>query len=75
MKEIEKNLNGAGMRIGIVQSRFNRVVCEGGNAQANRPARPSPLLTFSARLGFRAGGLRRTARPPPWASPRRKRSC
>ena len=29
MKEIEKNLNGAGMRIGIVQSRFNRVVCEG----------------------------------------------
>jgi 6,7-dimethyl-8-ribityllumazine synthase len=29
MKEIEKNLNGAGMRIGIVQSRFNEVVCEG----------------------------------------------
>lgn len=29
MKEIEKNLNGAGMRIGIVQSRFNSVVCEG----------------------------------------------
>lgn len=29
MKEIEKNLNGAGMRIGIVQSRFNRMVCEG----------------------------------------------
>jgi 6,7-dimethyl-8-ribityllumazine synthase len=29
MKEIEKNLNGAGMRIGIVQSRFNTVVCEG----------------------------------------------
>ena len=29
MKEIEKNLNGAGMRIGIVQSRFNPVVCEG----------------------------------------------
>ena len=29
MKEIEKNLNGAGMRIGIVQSRFNDVVCEG----------------------------------------------
>lgn len=29
MKEIEQNLNGAGMRIGIVQSRFNRVVCEG----------------------------------------------
>lgn len=29
MKEIEKNLNGAGMRIGIVQSRFNNVVCEG----------------------------------------------
>ncbi|MBI5659805.1 MAG: 6,7-dimethyl-8-ribityllumazine synthase [Nitrosomonadales bacterium] len=29
MKEIEKNLNGAGMRIGIVQSRFNAVVCEG----------------------------------------------
>ncbi len=29
MKEIEKNLNGTGMRIGIVQSRFNPVVCEG----------------------------------------------
>ncbi len=29
MKEIERNLNGAGMRIGIVQSRFNPVVCEG----------------------------------------------
>ncbi len=29
MNEIEKNLNGAGMRIGIVQSRFNPVVCEG----------------------------------------------
>lgn len=29
MKEIEKNLNGAGMRIGIVQSRFNCVICEG----------------------------------------------
>lgn len=29
MNEIEKNLNGAGMRIGIVQSRFNSVVCEG----------------------------------------------
>ncbi|MBK8569049.1 MAG: 6,7-dimethyl-8-ribityllumazine synthase [Nitrosomonadales bacterium] len=29
MKEIEKNLNGAGMRIGIVQSRFNPVICEG----------------------------------------------
>lgn len=29
MKEIEKYLDGAGMRIGIVQSRFNTVVCEG----------------------------------------------
>ena len=29
MKEIEKNLNGRGLRIGIVQSRFNEVVCEG----------------------------------------------
>lgn len=29
MKEIEKNLNGTGLRIGIVQSRFNEVVCEG----------------------------------------------
>lgn len=29
MKEIEKNLSGAGMRIGIAQSRFNSVVCEG----------------------------------------------
>jgi 6,7-dimethyl-8-ribityllumazine synthase len=29
MKEIEKNLNGAGLRIGIVQSRFNNEVCEG----------------------------------------------
>ena len=29
MKEIEKNLNGAGLRIGIVQSRFNEVICEG----------------------------------------------
>jgi 6,7-dimethyl-8-ribityllumazine synthase len=29
MNEIEKNLNGSGMRIGIVQSRFNQVVCEG----------------------------------------------
>jgi len=29
MNEIEKNLSGAGMRIGIVQSRFNPEVCEG----------------------------------------------
>jgi 6,7-dimethyl-8-ribityllumazine synthase len=29
MKEIEKNLNGSGLRIGIVQSRFNVTVCEG----------------------------------------------
>jgi len=29
MKQIEINLNGAGMRIGIVQSRFNEKVCEG----------------------------------------------
>jgi 6,7-dimethyl-8-ribityllumazine synthase len=29
MNEIEKNLNGKGMRIGIVQSRFNTEVCEG----------------------------------------------
>ena len=29
MKEIEKNLSGVNMRIGLVQSRFNRVVCEG----------------------------------------------
>ena len=29
MKEIEKNLDGAGLRIGIVQSRFNTEVCEG----------------------------------------------
>ncbi|MHB1117688.1 6,7-dimethyl-8-ribityllumazine synthase [Sideroxydans sp.] len=29
MREIEKNLNGTGMRIGIVQSRFNDVVCDG----------------------------------------------
>lgn len=29
MKEIEQNLNGAGLRIGIVQSRFNTEVCEG----------------------------------------------
>ncbi|OGS91599.1 MAG: 6,7-dimethyl-8-ribityllumazine synthase [Gallionellales bacterium GWA2_59_43] len=29
MKEIEKNLNGKGMRIGIVQSRFNPEVCDG----------------------------------------------
>jgi len=29
MKELEKNLAGAGLRIGIVQSRFNTVVCEG----------------------------------------------
>lgn len=29
MREIEKNLNGKGMRIGIVQSRFNPLVCEG----------------------------------------------
>lgn len=29
MKEIEKNLNGNGVRIGIVQSRFNPLVCEG----------------------------------------------
>lgn len=29
MKEIEQNLNGTGMHIGIVQSRFNSVVCEG----------------------------------------------
>ena len=29
MKEIEKSLSGKGLRIGIVQSRFNPVVCEG----------------------------------------------
>ena len=29
MIEIEKNLNGKGLRIGIVQSRFNSEVCEG----------------------------------------------
>lgn len=29
MKQIEQNLNGAGLRIGIVQSRFNNEVCEG----------------------------------------------
>ena len=29
MKEIEKNLSGAGLRIGIVQSRFNTEICEG----------------------------------------------
>jgi 6,7-dimethyl-8-ribityllumazine synthase len=29
MKEVEKNLSGKGLRIGIVQSRFNPVVCEG----------------------------------------------
>ena len=29
MKELEKNLDGAGLRIGIVQSRFNHEVCEG----------------------------------------------
>ena len=29
MKEIKNNLSGAGLRIGIVQSRFNATVCEG----------------------------------------------
>jgi 6,7-dimethyl-8-ribityllumazine synthase len=29
MKEIEKNLSGSSLRIGIVQSRFNPEVCEG----------------------------------------------
>jgi 6,7-dimethyl-8-ribityllumazine synthase len=29
MKELEKNLNGTGLRIGLVQSRFNTGVCEG----------------------------------------------
>jgi len=29
MREIEKNHSGAGLRIGIVQSRFNTEVCEG----------------------------------------------
>jgi 6,7-dimethyl-8-ribityllumazine synthase len=29
MKELEINLNGSGLRIGIVQSRFNTEVCEG----------------------------------------------
>lgn len=29
MNEIEKNLDGKGLRIGIVQSRFNTEVCEG----------------------------------------------
>ena len=29
MKEIEKNIDGTGLHIGIVQSRFNPVVCEG----------------------------------------------
>lgn len=29
MKELERNLNGSGLHIGIVQSRFNTEVCEG----------------------------------------------
>ena len=29
MKEIEKNLDGKGLRIGILQSRFNPEICEG----------------------------------------------
>src|SRR5574340_850435 len=29
MREIERNLDGKGLRIGIVQSRFNPEVCEG----------------------------------------------
>lgn len=29
MKEVEKNMDGKGLRIGIVQSRFNPDVCEG----------------------------------------------
>lgn len=29
MNEIEQNVNGTGMRIGVVQSRFNTTVCEG----------------------------------------------
>ncbi len=29
MIELERNLKGAGMRIGVVQSRFNSVICEG----------------------------------------------
>lgn len=29
MREIQQNLSGKGLRIGIVQSRFNEVVCEG----------------------------------------------
>lgn len=29
MKELERNLSGKGLRIGIVQSRFNPEVCEG----------------------------------------------
>jgi len=29
MREIKKNMDGTGMRIGIVQSRFNDVVCDG----------------------------------------------
>ena len=29
MKELEKNLAGKGLRIGIVQSRFNPEICEG----------------------------------------------
>jgi 6,7-dimethyl-8-ribityllumazine synthase len=29
MKELEKNHNGKGLRVGIVQSRFNTEVCEG----------------------------------------------
>ena len=29
MKEITQNLDGKGLRIGIVQSRFNEIVCDG----------------------------------------------
>ena len=29
MKELKKNLDGNGLRIGIVQSRFNQDICEG----------------------------------------------
>lgn len=29
MNELKKNLNGSGMRIGIVQSRFNAEICDG----------------------------------------------
>lgn len=57
MKEIEKNLNGTGLRIGIVQSRFNEVVCEGLLASCRARLRQQGVAESDITLASVPGAL------------------